>query len=302
VEQPSIIEAPVVRDIPRGEFRQVMDGETPARHYLLYVPETIDPMKPIPLVLMFHGGGGTPEGLAAEIRFNREAADKGYMVAYPSGTGSNAGRLFWNVLMSETYATINQVDDLGFVGRLIDDIASRFPVDAKRIYASGFSQGGMLCYRLACDEVLSARIAAIAPVGAVMTVPHADCRAARAVPVMAFAGVRDPIILYNGGTSDKIPRNDRINRPSVKSGIDFWVGRAGLPATPMASGERGAAVMEQYGPDEAGHEVILWSLQDGGHTWPGANSVLPEWLVGSVNRDVNASQLICDFFARHQLP
>lgn len=285
-----------------GESLLLMSGQDQSRYYILYVPATCDLSTPVPVVLMFHGGGGTPEGLARTSQMNKQADLHGFVVVYPSGSGSNPRRLFWNVLKSQTYATVNNIDDLGFVERLLSDLQSKIRVDTSRIYAAGMSQGGMLCYRLACDEKMSGRIAAIAPVGAVMTVDPQECRASRAVPVISFNGLQDPIILYQGGVSTKIPRNDRINRPSVNDSIMYWVKLAGLSEKPDASGSRGQAEMKQYGQNQAGSEVLLWSLADGGHTWPGGNEMLPEWLVGNVNRDIDASSLIWDFFSRHRLP
>lgn len=290
------------KDDLHGESLFTMSGEPYERYYILYVPASYDPSVPAPLVVMLHGGGGTPGSLITSSRMNRQADAHGFIVAYPSGTGANPKRLFWNVLSSHTFATENNVDDIGFIGRLIDDISSRINVDGKRIFASGISQGGMLCYRLACDPVMSSRIAAIAPVAAVMTVPADQCAASRPVPLISFNGREDGIILYNGGISSVVPRNDRISRPGVLESVLYWVKAAGLSLTPNASGERGSAVMQQYGEDEQGFEVVLWTLNDGGHTWPGGIEVLPNWLVGRVNNDIDASALIWDFFSRHQLP
>lgn len=296
---------PVVQEnrvVLRGEMLVEMPGEVPSRYYILNIPEHIDPIKPAPLVLMFHGGGGTPENIRNVSRFNRLAEQYGFVVAYPSGTGSNPRFLYWNVLASRTYASQENMDDLGFVERLIKDIINKTNVDTNRIYAAGFSQGGMLSYRLACDPNLSAKIAAIATVGATMTVPHEQCHASRPMSVISFHGAKDPIILYEGGISSKIPRNDRIARDGVEEGLMYWIKLSGLDTKPVASGSRGAADMRQYGPNEQGQEIVSWVLQDGGHTWPGGTMNLPEWLMGPINRDIDASTLIWDFFSRHQLP
>jgi len=285
-----------------GESLFLMSGLDQDRYFIMYAPPSCDFSKPVPVVLMFHGGGGTPEGLVKTSQMNKQADLHGFIVVYPSGSGSNPRRLFWNVLISQTYATAQRVDDLGFVDRLITDISAKVRVDHQRIYAAGMSQGGMLCYRLACDKLLSTKIAAIAPVGAVMTVSSQDCAASRPMPVISFNGMQDPIILYNGGISTKIPRNDRINRPSVNTSIMHWVKLGGLPNQPDASGSRGDAQMKQFSKNASGAEVVLWTLTDGGHTWPGGVEILPEWLVGKVNRDIDASALIWDFFSRHQLP
>jgi len=236
--------------------------------------------------------------------FDALAEEYGFIVAYPAGTGSSDRRLFWNVLKSRTYATAQGVDDVGFVGLVLDDLARRLPYDPQRVYAAGLSQGGMLCYRLACDEAMSARLAAVAAVAAALPFDLAECRGAGTgtVSMLAVHGTDDPIILYNGGISTRAPRPERMEHPAFSATVTAWRERAGLPAEPMASGDRGAASMQQFGPGENGVEVVAWTIRNGGHTWPGGRELLPEWLVGSVNRDVNASVLIWSFFSRHRLP
>lgn len=284
-----------------GLSEHVIYHEGRERYVLLYKPAGLAD-GPAPLVLAFHGGGGVPENMVDLSGFNELADRLGFLVAYPSGSGSTPTRLFWNILLSGTYATVNELDDLGFVSNVIDKVSAMAPVDPKRIYAAGFSQGGMLCYRLACDPDLSSRIAAIAVVGATMTVASDDCRGSRPVPLISFHGKQDPFSKFAGGIADKAPRNDLVPRPGVEESILNWVRRGGLPETPSASGASGSAVMQQYGPDARGFQVVSWVFEDGGHTWPGSAGNLPEWMMGKVNKEVDATLLIWDFFKSHPLP
>lgn len=272
------------------------------RYYLLYKPASLDTQTPVPVLMAFHGGGGMPENMVDMTGFNELADYNRFIAVYPSGSGSTPRRLFWNVLLSDTYATVNEIDDLGFIRLVLDDVTSKVKVDTNRIFAAGFSQGGMLCYRLACDADLSGRIAAIAVVGATMTVSPSSCQAQRPVPVISFHGKQDLFSNYAGGIAKKAPRNDQVARPGLSESIRYWVGRGKLSATPSASGARGMAQMEQFGPDHTGYEVVSWSMEDSGHTWPGSNANLPEWMMGKVNRDIQASAMIWDFFSRHPLP
>lgn len=279
--------------------RMYEDGRE--RSVLLYRPANLPAKKPVPLVLALHGGGGLPENMMDVSGFNALADAHGFVVAYPSGTGSTPRRLFWNILKSGTYATVNEIDDLDFLQQALDAVSDMVRVDTNRIYAAGFSQGGMMCYRLACDPAWSKRLAAIAVVGGTMTVDPESCKAERAVPVISFHGRLDPFSNFAGGIAEKAPRNDQVARPGVEESIRFWVSRGGLDQQPSASGTMGTAVMHQYGPDSNGFEVVSWVLEDGGHTWPGSNGNLPEWMMGKVNRDIVASVLIWDFFSRHPL-
>jgi len=291
----------VVIQAPVGLSTHTIYHEGRERYYLLYRPASIPDHSAAPVLLAFHGGGGMPENMMEMTGFNSLADHHGFIAVYPSGSGSTPRRLFWNVLLSETYATENEVDDLGFITHVIDDVSTRVTIDTHRIYAAGFSQGGMLCYRLACDAALSGRIAAIAVVSGTMTVSPSSCAAQRPVPVISFHGKQDEFSNYGGGVAKSALRNDQVARPGVSESIRYWVGKGKLPAQPSASGSRGMAYMEQFGPDDSGFEVVSWSLENGGHTWPGSNANLPEWMMGEVNRDIEASVMIWDFFSRHPL-
>jgi polyhydroxybutyrate depolymerase len=290
-----------VAPVPAGLTSHLIYHEGRERYYLLFKPANLAAEQPAPVVMAFHGGGGIPESMVDMSGFNSLAEHYGFYVVYPSGSGSTPRRLFWNILLSETYATVNDVDDLGFVSRVLDDVAAQIAIDTNRLFAAGFSQGGMLCYRMACDASWSQRLAAIATVGATMTVSPSSCQASRPVPVISFHGKQDEFSRYSGGIAKKAPRNDQVARPGVAESIRYWVGKGGLVNQPSASGARGTAQMEQFGPDDSGFEVVSWVMEDGGHTWPGSHANLPEWMMGKVNRDIDASVLIWDFFSRHPL-
>ncbi len=283
-----------------GDYRQDIRVDGADRYYLVHTPPSYDGKTAMPVVLAFHGGGGNPEAFVTMTGFNDLADRQGFIVVYPAGSGATARRLSWNILLSETYATSKNVDDIGYVKALLNSVEKYFKVDTKRIYAAGFSQGGMLCYRLACDAELSQRLAAIAPVGATMTVDPDDCNASRAVPVISFHGTADPFSNYEGGVGSKSPRNDRVARPSVAQSIRYWVRRDKLGEQPSATRTVGQARKQAFGPENKPN-VVLWTLEEGGHTWPGGKSPLPEWVMGKVNRDIDASSLIWDFFKERSL-
>lgn len=292
---------PVVapQPLPVGLSTHTVYDDGRERYVLVYRPANLPEKKRVPVVLALHGGGGQPENMVEMSGLNALADTHGFVVAYPSGSGSTPRRLFWNILKSGTYATVNEIDDIGFLHAVFDKVSDWVRVDSNRVYAAGFSQGAMMCYRLACDPVWSERLAAIAVVGGTMTVDPADCQAIRPVPVISFHGRLDPFSHFAGGIAEKAPRNDQVARPGVEDSIRYWVERGGLGPEPSASGANGMASMRQYGPDARGFEVVSWVIEDGGHTWPGSDGNLPEWMMGNVNRDISASVLIWDFFSRH---
>jgi len=284
-----------------GDFRRELSFGGDNRYYEIHVPASYKAGKKTPMVMVFHGGGGNPGAVRNTTGFDAISDREGFIVVYPGGTGKSddAKRLSWNILISETPATQNKKDDLGFVRAVLKDVQGRFAIDESRIYATGISQGGMMCYRLACDPDLSGRIAAIAPVAGVMTVPAENCNPSRAVPIMHFHGKNDTVVPYDGS---KGGRMDPVTRPSVEKTIKFWIAKNKLAESPRDTGNRGKAAFEDFGKDGAPGEVKLWSLEDGGHTWPGGDSGLPEFVIGKVNRDISATEIIWKFFQRHELP
>src|SRR5712691_325328 len=130
-----------------------------SRTFYLHVPPKLPRDKAVPLVLMFHGGGGTPAFAERESKFSDLADREGFLVAYPEGLGKswNDGRNNLTIV-----AQRDNIDDLGFVAALIDDVAKEHKVDAKRVFSTGISNGAIFSHHLAAN--LSSRIAAIAPV------------------------------------------------------------------------------------------------------------------------------------------
>jgi polyhydroxybutyrate depolymerase len=266
------------------------------RDYMMYVPPEYDAGQAVPVVLVFHGAGADPHLMAEITGWNDLADAHGFVVVYPFGKGGRSDRLTWNVVQSGTYATAHQIDDLAFVMALLDDVKRMIQVDEQRVYATGMSQGGMLCYRIACDPVLSGKVAAIATVAAVMPIDPDECHATRPVPLISFHGTGDAHSRYAGGIAEKAPRNDRIARAGAAESVNYWIQKAGLPAEPAFRETQGDADKLRYGPDTNNLEVIFWTIRDGGHTWPGGAEKLPFWLVGKTSRDIRATALIWDFF------
>jgi polyhydroxybutyrate depolymerase len=286
-----------------GDFRRDISFGGDARFYNIHVPKSYKPGSKVPLVMVLHGGGGSPDAARTTSGFDKLADENNFITIYPAGTGERGGdsRLSWNILKSGTFATQQNKDDLGFIRAVLKDVQSRFSIDEKRIYATGISQGGMMCYRFACDPDLSGRIAAIAPVAAVMTVDPKDCRPSREMPIIHFHGLKDEFIPFDGGVGAKLKRIDNVPRPGVPETVNFWTAKNNLGDKPRDRGSRGLAGFQDFGKDGQAGEFILWKLEDGGHTWPGGDSGLPEFFIGKVNRDISASEIIWKFFTRHSL-
>jgi polyhydroxybutyrate depolymerase len=157
------------------------------RTYILHIPTGCDAAHPTPLVLAFHGLTLNAEDMIRISGLSEQADTSGFIVAYPNGTGENSS---WNAGRCCGEAAKNRVDDVGFVRALIDELAAMTNIDLHRVYATGFSNGAIFVYSLACK--LSDRIAAIGPVSATQILDdQQDCHSSRSVPVIHFHGTAD---------------------------------------------------------------------------------------------------------------
>ncbi len=202
----------------RGTVCRSIDFDGLTRTFRLYVPGP-DAPRPLALVFVLHGGGGTGIGMARMTgdAFHGLAERGGAIIVYPDGVDRqwNDGRRDFN-----TRAHSEDIDDVGFISRLIDRIAEEHALDLDRVYATGISNGGMMSFRLGCG--LSQRLAAIAPVVANMPVDlMRDCAPARPVSVLVTNGTEDPLIPFEGGHVVS-PRRSRGLVTSADDSLAFW--------------------------------------------------------------------------------
>jgi polyhydroxybutyrate depolymerase len=227
-----------------------------------------------------------------------KASDKfGFILVIPAGTGPIPDKLLtWNSGVWDGgdccgYAAENNVDDVGFLSKVIDRVKKRFNVDQDRVYATGISNGGMMSYRLACE--LSDKIAAVAAVAS-PAVP-ADCNPSRPVSIMHIHGTADPCTPFSGGMTDGGIGRKKFRAQSAKEMADFWVKKNGCPASFEVSYRHGKARCIKYGPCRDATEIILCTIEGGGHTWPSGSQYLPVNRIGPVSYDISFDQ-IWEFF------
>ena len=268
-----------------GEPRSlVIDGDS--RRYYLHLPPGWRRDHPAPLVLVFHAGGGRARDIAPHTGFSRAADREGFVVAYPQGL---RGR--WNDGRGFPTATH---DDVGFVRALLDTLGRELAIDPKRVYATGISNGAMFVYRLACD--LPGTFAAIAPVAGGFPAELAPaCGHVAPVSVLAFQGTADPLMPYLGGGAGQ----RRVL--SAERSVGFWATLAGCTGTPVTTDEPDRAAdgtrvrHTTYLGCREGRAVELYTIEGGGHTWPGGPTAGRR--VGRVSREIDATAVIGGFFA-----
>ncbi len=283
-----------------GDYKRKLVVGGMKRYYEFHVPPSYDKSRPTPVVLNFHGGGGNPRNHRRLSRMNQTSDRGGFIVVYPQGTKSRK-RLWpgyaWNAGTCCGWAQENGIDDVAFTAALLDDLVKVVHVDRARVYATGLSNGAMMCYRLACE--LPDRIAAIAPVSGPMQMPK--CDPARPVAVMHFHGTRDEYAPFAGGKGPRSLPGQFFT--SVDETIRFWLKAHGLQKNKPKIVKKGKAIGEYYILGKGNEKVVLWKLEGGGHTWPGGKfGLLKEGTLGQMNMDISASDLMWEFFQRHALP
>jgi polyhydroxybutyrate depolymerase len=267
------------------------DGRT--RTYALYTPATLAGGA-APLVLVYHGLGGTGRGMMHVTLMNAVAHRHGFLVAYPDGVVSAAAPAGWNSGADSTYPSHSEIDDVEFTRRLIDHVSSLRRVDPDRVYATGLSNGAKMAMRLGFE--LADRIAAVAPVAGTLVpgvggfVPGPPTRP---VSMIQFSGTTDLLQPY----------------AVVPPRFDAWLERNRIPpASRLVSYRRGIVKCETYASAEAVATLCTaeppapifadGTLYDGGgHAWPGGEKVdLP---VGGdlPTRDIDASETMWAFFS-----
>ncbi|MDD4868958.1 MAG: PHB depolymerase family esterase [Kiritimatiellae bacterium] len=273
------------------------------RTYRLYIPHSYDRTKPAPLVLVIHGGGGDSEGMISLTLggFNALAERDRFIVVYPEGIEKN-----WNDKregVKKSRAHMEKIDDVGFLCFLVDELVKRYNIDVRHVYATGISNGGHMSLCLACEK--PDRFAAVAAVTAELPESLAKCTPSEPVSVLIMNGTKDRLVPWDGGTIGGF-LGGRGRDISTEETVKFWVRHNVCPAEPRVVQEPdvdpndGTRVRrETYGLGKNGTEVVLYVIENGGHTWPDGHQYLKESLVGKTTRDINACEVVWRFFAKH---
>jgi polyhydroxybutyrate depolymerase len=282
---------------PPGDSERTIRVDGRARRYLLHMPPA-SAARPLPLVLAFHGGGSNPEATVRLTGLNAKADREGFAVVYPAGRGRLPRILTWNAGACCGFAVERGVDDVKFIAALLDDVSRAVRIDARRVYATGISNGGQMAYRLAVD--LPGRIAAIAPVAGSLEVPVGQD--ASPMPVLHFHGTADEHVPFEGGMGPKSVGG--VAFQSVSHSVGTWVRVNGCRPTPRVSllpdrADDGTRVeRREYQGCDGQADVALVVIRGGGHTWPGTPRL--ERLLGVATRDISATNMMWEFFARHR--
>jgi polyhydroxybutyrate depolymerase len=281
-----------------GEHRRSLQFGGQTRSFVVHIPPIYDGQRPIPVVLAFHGGMTDADYMARFSGLGRKADDAGFVAVFPNGSGENERMLTWNGGNCCGYAARNGVDDVGFVAQLLDDLAKLVRLDEKRVFAAGMSNGAVMSYRLA-DE-LSDRIAAIAAVGGPMG--NETCNPKRPVPIVHFHGTKDEYAPYEGGRGRRSISGTHFL--SVGHTVGTWVKANGCQTEPVVEtvieDDDGMKVVRStYAGGREASEVVLYTIEGGGHTWPGRNPRVS--FLGNSTKKFSANDTLWEFFKMHPM-
>jgi polyhydroxybutyrate depolymerase len=290
----------------------------------VHLPSEYSKRKRYPVVLVLHGMGGDASLIARISHFNKTADQFGFIVVYPNsregrwtavpdagvrsigGFGRRRSILDdMNRLPSPNDVGGNPLNELPFFNEMLDQIESEYSVDVSRIYATGFSDGAFMDFRLGCQ--MAGRIAAIATVGAILPTSLAEsCSnwAWRGVPLLMMNGTDDPMVPYRGRLSASVGFYLLPARESLKEWAkinDCGQKPARDTIEPRTNGGLETRV-DTYTDCKDGATTMLYSIEKGGNTWPGGEQYIPARFIGKTNDDLDASEIIWKFFAAHPMP
>jgi polyhydroxybutyrate depolymerase len=276
-----------------GTTTEMLDVAGAERQYRLAVPSEPTGKRPLPLILNFHGVRANDTFQAAYSQLEEKGPARGFVVVTPNA--GNPPR--WEPLPgpTSTQLFVGPSDaNLAFTNALVKNAAARLCIDMSRVYATGLSNGAGMAAFLGCE--FSPRLAAIGPVEGV-NLPE-PCPHGKPMSVIAFHGTADASVGYAGGVGAEQGR-PAVDLPSVEAAVQAWAQRAKCRATPTHQAIGTEVQRIAYRGCDRANAVVLYAVTGGGHTWPGSFD-LP--MFGHTTQDINAADLILDFFSHHPAP
>jgi len=283
----------------RTDKQATLQVDVRSRTYTYHVPAGYDGSRAVPLVLALHGRLGQGSGEERLSHLDKVSDAHGFLVVYPDGLDRS-----WADGRGGTPSDRKGVDDVKFLSNLIDQLEREYRIDPTRIYATGMSNGGFMSGRVACE--LSGRVAAVAIVAASLSESvAANCHPEQPVSVLVLQGTDDPLVRLAGGplgrntaggvvlshdaTVQKFADLDRCSSEPKKERIADQ------------AGDGTTIDVATYSACAGGTEVRGYVVNGGGHAWPGGMQYFPASMIGKTSKNMDASEVIWEFFSRHPL-
>lgn len=274
------------------------------RSYIVHVPTSYHSKNPVPVVIFFHGAGGTAENAMRETGLTVTADKHGFIVVFPEGTPYDTSLppsfeknpQKWNAGSGGVTTAKNERDDIAFVTKILDDLKKQVSLDERRLFATGFSNGASMAFRVGIE--LNNRIAAIAPVSGLLRIENPKLE--NPISLLYIIGTEDPLIPLEGGEVT-LPWGVKEKRPPIADSLKTWLQAVECTAAPKILQDEEGVKIVHYGPCKRGAVVEVYIIQGMGHTWPGKVSRLPKSVVGNSTTKIDANEVIWDFFKQHPL-
>jgi polyhydroxybutyrate depolymerase len=249
---------PATSTLQPGDTNATISVGGTTRQYIVHVPTSYTGKTAVPLVTDWHP-------ILLDYNYERQysgyaskADQEGFIVVFPNGI-NNA----WNV--GPCCTTSRSVDDVGFARALIAKIEGQACIDTKRVYAVGYSMGGGMAMKLACDA--ADIIAAVAPAAFDLMDPSNgwNCQPSRPITVISFRSTGDPVVPYTGGATH--PPNGlpiTITFLGAVGTFQKWAQLDQCSGSPTDNSSLGTGC-QTYTQCAKGVDVTLCTKQGGGH-------------------------------------
>ncbi len=296
---PEVVIDATATAVAPGTYEETIVSSDRERRYLLHIPPGVDTTKPLPLVMFFHGGGGGMYQAAEDYPWKAKADAEGFILVFGQGTSRRDGDLIntWNAGECCAYARDNNIDDIQYVEDVLADLKTKVTIDESKIFATGFSNGSMMSYRIACE--LSDTFAAIGGVSG--TDNTISCDPSTPISVIHIHAKDDTAAKFDGGSGRQFDENPEwvTDFRTVAESFALWLGYNGLADVPkrVFTGEGVTCDLYTQGA-ERGIAMELCVLETGGHTWPGGIAAARRSGL-EPSQALDATGTIWDFFMEH---
>ncbi len=269
------------------------------RHYIIHIPPSYDKSAAVPLVIMLHGAGHTALGALDSTGWTKVADEECFLVVFPDATRADPllppsflrNPQVWNDGSGRAHTGSHNIDDTGFIRKLIDTLESKYVIDSSKIFIAGFSNGASMSYRLGVE--LSDKIAAIAPVSGHLWMKPQPLL--HPVSLIAIAGVDDPINPLYGGEVET-PWWGKEYKPSISDAVTRWAEMLTCGCEPSIQYYHSGIRKISYEECKDNAKVLFYIVDGLGHHWPGGKPLLNERIAGKQSNKVSATELIWQFF------
>ena len=277
-----------------GDYVRTLQHDGLTRTYRIHVPRQYQSSKSAPLVLAFHGGGGDMDYMANDEYYGliSKADAEGFVVVFPNGYSKFKSGKFatWNAGACCANARDKNIDDVGFVRKIVASLTRELNINRQMIFATGMSNGGMMSYRLACE--MSDTISAIAAVAGTDNTIH--CQPRKPVSILHIHAKNDDRVLFGGGAGEKFRDESKVTDfVSVPASVQKWVAQNHCQSAPLRIMEKPGAYCEKYSQCKGSVAVQLCVTDTGGHSWPGGTKPRGS---ESPSQVISANDVMWDFF------